>query len=169
MNKYSTGARRRGTKTGRLAAIRRIIARGAVDSQETLISLLRREGFVATQATLSRDLKRLGIGKAPRPDGGYTYVLASEEPVPATDQIFIQDFRRGFLSLEFSGPLGLIRTLPGHANSVAAALDHLRVSQVLGTIAGDDTILLVPRNGVSPSRLVKAMKARIPGLKEGTE
>jgi len=169
MNKYSTRARRRGTKTERLAAIRRIIARGAVDSQETLISLLRREGFVATQATLSRDLKRLGIGKAPRPDGGYTYVLASEEPVPATDQTFIQDFRRGFLSLEFSGPLGLIRTLPGHANSVAAALDHLRVSQVLGTIAGDDTILLVPRNGVSPSRLVKAMKARIPGFKEGTE
>jgi transcriptional regulator of arginine metabolism len=169
MNKYPTGARRRGTKNERLTVIRRIIARGAVDSQETLISLLRREGFVATQATLSRDLKSLGIGKAPRPDGGYTYVVTSEDPVPATDQTFFQDFTRGFVSLEFSGPFGLMRTLPGHANSVAAALDHLRVPEVLGTIAGDDTILVVPRNGVSPARLVKAMKARIPGFKEGKE
>jgi len=169
MNKYSIGTRRRGTKNERLSAVKRIIARGAVGSQETLISLLRREGFVATQATLSRDLKRLGIGKAPRPDGGYTYVLTSEEPVPATDQTFIQDFARGFLSLEFSGPLGLIRTLPGHANSVAAALDHMRVPEVLGTIAGDDTILVVPRNGVSPARLIKALKARIPGFQGGSE
>jgi transcriptional regulator of arginine metabolism len=169
MNKYSIGARRRGTKNERLTAIRRIIGRGAVDSQETLIALLRREGFVATQATLSRDLKSLGIGKAPRPDGGYTYVLTSEEAAPATDQTFIQDFTRGFVSLEFSGSFGLIRTLPGHANSVAAALDHLHVSEALGTIAGDDTILLVPRNGVSPTRLTKAIKARIPGFPEGNE
>jgi transcriptional regulator of arginine metabolism len=139
-----------------------------VDSQETLISLLRREGFVATQATLSRDLKSLGIGKAPRPDGGYTYVLTTEEPSPSTEQTFAQDFTRGFVSLEFSGQLGLIRTLPGHASSVAAALDHLRVTEVLGTIAGDDTILVVPRNGVSPARMIKAMKARIPGFPEGT-
>jgi transcriptional regulator of arginine metabolism len=169
VNKYSIGARRRGTKNERLSAITRIIARGAVDSQETLIALLRKEGFVATQATLSRDLKGLGIGKAPRPDGGYTYVLVSEDLAPATDQSFIQDFTRGFVSLEFSGRFGLIRTLAGHASSVAAALDHLRVADVLGTIAGDDTILVVPRNGVSPARLVKAMKARIPGFPEGTE
>ncbi|HUI70281.1 MAG TPA: ArgR family transcriptional regulator [Spirochaetia bacterium] len=167
MNKYSIGARRRGTKGERLSAIRRIIARGAVRSQETLITLLRREGFVATQATLSRDLKRLGIGKAPQPDGGYVYVVASEELAFATDQTFVQDFARGFVSLEFSERLGVIHTLPGHANSVAAALDHMRVSEILGTIAGDDTILVLPRTGVSPSRLVKAMKARIPGFQGG--
>ncbi|HTP59140.1 MAG TPA: ArgR family transcriptional regulator, partial [Spirochaetia bacterium] len=105
MNNYSA-------KTERLTAIRRIISRGNVDSQETLISLLGKEGFVATQATLSRDLKRLGIGKAPRPEGGYTYVVSTEDGPPPTDKIFVQDFTRGFLSLEFSGPLGLIRTLP---------------------------------------------------------
>lgn len=169
MNKYSTRSRRRGTKTERLTAIRRIIARGSVDSQETLIALLRKEGYVATQATLSRDLKSLGIGKAPRPEGGYTYVVATKDTPPATEKTFIQDFTRGFLSMEFSGALGLIRTLPGHANSVAAALDQMRVSEVLGTIAGDDTILVVPRNGVSPARLAKALKARIPGFQEGIE
>ncbi len=167
VNKYPVGARRRGSKAERLSAIRRIIARGAVDSQETLIALLRKEGFLATQATLSRDLKSLGIGKAPRPDGGYTYQPAAEEAAPATDRAFVQDFMRGFLSLEFSDRLGLIRTLAGHASSVAAALDHLHVAEVLGTIAGDDTILVVPRNGVSPARLVKAMKGRIPGFPEG--
>ena len=161
------GSRIRGTKTERLTAIRRIISRGSVDSQETLIALLGKEGFAATQATLSRDLKRLGIGKAPRPEGGYTYVVSPEEAPPPTDKIYVQDFTRGFLSLQFSGPLGLIRTLPGHANSVAAALDHMRVPEVLGTIAGDDTILVVPRNGISPARMVKAMKARIPGFQEG--
>ena len=143
--------------------------RGAVDSQDTLIMLLHKEGFAATQATLSRDLKRLGIGKAPLPNGGYTYIPAPEETSLATDQVFIQDFMRGFLSLEFSGTFGLIRTLPGHANSVAAALDHLKVSEVLGTIAGDDTILVVPRNGVSPRRLMKALKARIPDFREGEQ
>ena len=169
MNKYSIGARGRGARNERLSAVRRIIARGAVDSQETLIALLQREGFAATQATLSRDLKRLGIGKAPRPDGGYTYLPTSEDSVPATDRTLIQDFSRGFLSLEFSGSFGLMRTLPGHANSVAAALDHMRVPEVLGTIAGDDTILVVPRNGVSPARLVKGLKARIPGFQGGSE
>jgi len=169
MNKYSIKTRWRGTRSERLSAIRRIIARGAVDSQETLISLLRKVGFVATQATLSRDLKSLGIGKAPRPEGGYTYVMVSEDPSPANDRTFVQDFMRGFVSLEFSGSFGLVRTLAGHASSVAAALDHLRVAEVLGTIAGDDTILVVPRNGVTPSRLLKAMRARIPGFPEGVE
>ena len=156
------------TKSARLAAIRRIVARTPVDSQETLTTLLRREGFAATQATLSRDLKRLGIGKAPRPDGGYLYVIAGEETAPGTDTTFAQDFMRGFVSLEFSWHLGLIRTLPGHASSVAAALDHMRIGEVLGTIAGDDTILIVPRNGVSPARLTRAMSARIPGFQERT-
>jgi transcriptional regulator of arginine metabolism len=149
----------------RLAAIRQIVSGAAVDSQERLIELLRRQGFEATQATLSRDLKRLGIGKAPNPAGGYTYVLS--EPEIRSDATYVQDFTRGFLTIEFSGPLGLIRTLPGHASSVASALDHLGVHEVLGTIAGDDTILVVPRNGVAPARLVRAIGGRIPGFEGG--
>jgi len=151
----------------RLAAIRQIVSGTPVDSQERLIELLRRQGFEATQATLSRDLKRLGIGKAPSPAGGYTYVLPEQEIRPGSNATYVQDFMRGFVSVEFSGPLGLIRTLPGHASSVASALDNLRVREVLGTIAGDDTILVVPRNGVAPSRLVRAIGARIPGFQGG--
>jgi transcriptional regulator of arginine metabolism len=138
-----------------------------VSSQESLTEILRRQGYTVTQATLSRDLKRLGIGKAPSPDGGYTYILSEAEVKPGTDATYIQDFTRGFQSLEFSGSFGLMRTLPGHANSVASALDHLHIREVLGTIAGDDTILVVPRGGVGPSRLAHAIAERIPGFQGG--
>ena len=171
-DKYTIGAAARGrartprgrTRTPRLAAIRRIVAETSVDSQERLTELLRREGFFVTQATLSRDLKRLGIGKAPSSDGGYTYIPSEGEVKPGSDATYIQDFMRGFLSIEFSGSLGLIRTLPGHASSVASALDNLRIREVLGTIAGDDTVLVVARNGVAPARLTRAVSARIPGF-----
>jgi transcriptional regulator of arginine metabolism len=153
-----------GTRNPRLAAIRRIVAATSVGSQEHLTELLRREGYTVTQATLSRDLKRLGIGKAPSNDGGYTYILSEGEVKPGSDATYIQDFTRGFLSIEFSGNLGLMRTLPGHASSVASALDNLRIREVLGTIAGDDTVLVVARNGVVPARLTRAVSARIPGF-----
>ncbi len=151
-------------RSARLAAIRGIVTRTAVDSQGRLTELLRRQGFAVTQATLSRDLKRLGIGKAPRPDGRYTYLAPEGEVKPGSDATYVQDFLRGFLSLQFSGPLGVIRTLPGHASSVASALDNLRLREILGTIAGDDTILVVPRNGVAPARVRKAIRSRIPNL-----
>ncbi len=165
----STAQRRRTPRPrgARLAAIRRIIAETTVDSQERLTTLLRREGYAVTQATLSRDLKRLGIGKAPRADGGYTYVSSETEVRPGSDATYVQDFMRGFLSLEFSGSLGLMRTLPGHASSVASALDNLRIREVLGTIAGDDTLLVVLRGGVTPIRLTRALRARIPGFPGG--
>ena len=160
--------RREGSGRGvRLAAIRRIVADTTVDSQERLTELLKGRGFEVTQATLSRDLKRLGIGKAPSASGGYIYVLSDVEVRPGSDLTYVQDFMRGFLSLEFSGTFGLMRTLPGHASSVASALDNLRIREVLGTIAGDDTILIVPRNGVAPFRLTRALRARIPGFPGG--
>jgi transcriptional regulator of arginine metabolism len=148
----------------RQAAIRRIVARGAVESQERLTELLRREGFSVTQATLSRDLKGLGIGKTPTADGGYRYAFSDTEVKAGSDATFVQDFKRGFLSIEFSGNFGLMKTLPGHASSVASALDNLRIREVLGTVAGDDTILVVPRTGVVPAQLEKAIRARIPSF-----
>jgi transcriptional regulator of arginine metabolism len=76
----------------------------------------------------------------------------------------VQDFLRGFVSLEWSGAFALLKTLPGHAASVASALDNLRVEGILGTVAGDDTILVVPRDGVTRQRIQKALRQRIPGI-----
>ncbi len=148
----------------RLAAIKRIVASRSVDSQEKLIEYLRREGFSATQATLSRDLKILGIGKSPGAGGGYTYTLPEAEVKTGSGSTFVQDFMRGYVSLEFSGSFGLIKTLPGHAGSVAAALDHLGIREVLGTIAGDDTILVVPRNGTGRAGMLAALRRILPDI-----
>ena len=151
-------------RAARLAAIRRMVAEKAVDSQERLVELLEAEGFAVTQATLSRDLKHLGIGKVPGIDGGYAYTPPEAESRPGTAAALVQDFLRGFVSLEWSGSFALVKTLPGHAASVASALDNLRVEGILGTVAGDDTILVVPRDGVARTRIQKALRDRIPGI-----
>lgn len=151
-------------RAARLAAIRRMVASEAVDSQERLMELLESEGFAVTQATLSRDLKHLGIGKVPGPDGRYAYTPPEADARPGSAAALVQDFLRGFVSLEWSGSFALVKTLPGHAASVASALDNLRVDGVLGTVAGDDTILVVPRDGVGRSRIGKALRQRIPGI-----
>ena len=151
-------------RAARLAAIRRMVASKAVDSQERLVELLEAEGFTVTQATLSRDLKHLGIGKVPGPDGGYAYTPPEAESRPGTEAALVQDFLRGFVSLAWSGSFAMVKTLPGHAASVASALDNLRVEGILGTVAGDDTILVVPRDGVPRQRIQKALGQRIPGI-----
>ncbi len=150
----------------RLARLRQIIQTRSVDSQEKLLAILAQEGIVVTQATLSRDLQALKIGKLPDGKGGYLYALSDGESKAGSEKSLIDDFRRGFLSLEFSGNQAVVKTLPGHANSVAFALDNLGLREVLGTIAGDDTLLVVPRDGVSRRALLAALQERIPGLEE---
>jgi transcriptional regulator of arginine metabolism len=153
----ATGGAGAGRRSVRLARLRQLVARGGAHSQEELLGLLHQEGFAVTQATLSRDLKYLRVGKLPDGQGGYRYGLA-ESGAPASEASLIEDFRRGFLAIEFSGNQGVIKTLPGHASSVAFALDNLRVRGLLGTIAGDDTILVIPRDGVRRSALVAALR-----------
>jgi len=151
-------------RAARLAAITRVVTQEVVDSQERLVELLEAEGFAVTQATLSRDLKHLGIGKVPGPDGGYAYTPPEAESRAGTAATLAADFLRGFVALAWSGSFALLKTLPGHAASVASALDNLRVDGILGTVAGDDTILVVPRDGVSRQRIQKALRERIPGI-----
>lgn len=150
----------------RLARLRHIIETRQVNSQETLLRVLCEEGHSVTQATLSRDLKYLKVGKVPDGKGGYLYTFSDQATKVGSDRSLVEDFRRGFISVEFSGNQGVIRTLPGHASTVAFAVDNLNVHEVLGTIAGDDTILLIPRDGVDKQALMQALQARIPGLEE---
>jgi transcriptional regulator of arginine metabolism len=119
-----------------------------------------------TQATLSRDLRHLRVVKVSDGSEGYYYTFLETETGKGSDQTLIQDFLRGFLSIAFSGNFGLIKTLPGHAPSVAAAIDNLGIEEILGTLAGDDTILLVPRDGVERYAILHALETKIPALKE---
>ena len=153
-------------RIARHEAIRRLILSRRIDSQEMLLNLLEKEGYAVTQATLSRDLRHLRVVKAANGLDGYRYTLLEPEQESQPREVLIHDFIRGFLSIDFSGNLGVIKTLPGHAPSVAAALDNLRIDEILGTIAGDDTVLVIPRDGTERSEIIRSLEAVIPAMKE---
>ena len=139
----------------RQQAILEIIQSGPVFSQDELATRLREEGISSTQATLSRDLKALRISKVP----GEGYV------VPARGRSLSADFTSGILRIQFSGNLGVIRTRPGLANAVAIVIDGQMVFPVLGTIAGDDTLLLILREGSAVGEVLDALTPLFPEIK----
>jgi transcriptional regulator of arginine metabolism len=139
----------------RREAVARLVRQGHIGTQEALLSALRREGFRATQATLSRDLARLGARRALRPEGGAVYELAEEGADAGLSAL------RGLvLSVTANGWLVVVRTRPGSAPAVARAVDLARLEGVLGTLAGDDTIFVAP----SRQRGAWALAARLGSL-----
>jgi len=150
----------------RLRAIRRIIRSNRITSQDILLQHLIRDGYSVTQATLSRDLKLLKVGKVSEGADGYYYTLPSEEERRESERSYIQDFQRGYVSIDFSGNLGVIRTLAGHANSVALALDNLGLDEFLGTIAGDDTVMVVLREGSNHQKAMAELRLHVPDIDE---
>jgi transcriptional regulator of arginine metabolism len=137
-------------KTTRMEAIRMIISSNEISGQDELLKALSKEGFNVTQATLSRDLKQLKVAKAASMNGKYVYVLPNETmyrrvtaPLSPTEMMKSP----GFKSINFSGDIGVIRTRPGYASSIAYNLDNSNIPDVLGTIAGDDTIIIVTKQG----------------------
>lgn len=145
----------------RLKAVKRAIGQHEVTNQEELLHLLATDGFELTQATLSRDLKALRVGKVIGAGGGYVYALPEEDDRGRDD--WIRDFQRGYLSLEASANLVVLKTLIGHAQSTALALDNFELPEVLGTVAGDDTILIILREGSDFPALKRALTTLMPG------
>ena len=156
------------SKNNRLDAIKMIISSKEVGSQEELLQELLKEGFQLTQATLSRDLKQLKVAKAASMNGNYVYVLPNNTMYrrmtgshTATEMMRVDGIR----GIEFSGNLAVIRTRPGYASSVAYDIDTHNFHEILGTIAGDDTIIMVMREGVSHDELFQSFIKFIPELK----
>lgn len=151
-------------KQNRLSAIKDIIKSSKIDNQDTLLQMLNQKGFDITQATLSRDLKALKVGKISDGGSGYYYSLHDEKNIVETDEHFIQDVRRGIVSIEFSGSMGVIKTRAGSANSVCYALDALNLPEILGTIAGDDTIFIILRENSTKEDLLNEFRIKIPEI-----
>jgi transcriptional regulator of arginine metabolism len=151
----------------RLKSVRKLIKTYRIESQETLLGLLQKEGFLVTQATLSRDLKLLKVGKISDGHKGYVYTLPGEDEQQETERTYINDFLRGYVSIEWSGNLVVIKTYSGHSDSVALAVDNLGLDDVLGTIAGrDNTVFVALREGVSGEDFMSRMKESIPELED---
>lgn len=160
MNKYTLMR----TRTQRLMKVRRIIGNQKVSSQEELLEMLVRDGYQVTQATLSRDLKFLRAGKIADASRGYIYFLPSRESEQANLLSGDNFPLNGFISIEFAWHLGVIRTMPGYASSIASAIDHMGAYQIIGTIAGDDTILIIPREGITKEDVIRLLTGLIPEI-----
>jgi len=153
-------------KTQRLIAIKQIVSEKKISSQDELLTLLNNQGYQITQATLSRDLKYLKVAKIPDSEVGYRYVVPENGQKKPDEQLTMEGFPMNRItSIEFSGQMAVIKTMPGFANSIASVIDSYGIFEVLGTIAGDDTILLINRDGVSKTDVINALDLILPGLK----
>jgi transcriptional regulator of arginine metabolism len=152
-------------KTKRLLAIERIISEEKISTQEELLKKLKGKGMSCTQATLSRNLRQLGVGHIPDGTGGYRYSLSENNRVPEKSSFklnivpVIQDI------VEAKG-LMVIKTIPGNASNTAFYIDGAGRYEIAGTIAGDDTILVIPRDGVTTQQVHTCLEIILPGLHE---
>ena len=128
-------------KQQRLYTIKQIITDNAITTQSALVSALKKEGFKVTQATLSRDMKELGIAWVYTPNGAKYMLHPEQEEERLTTLIGLEVER-----IEANESIVLVKTLPGRAQGVAEIIDHLRLPSVLGTLAGDNTIFVLPRS-----------------------
>ncbi len=152
-------------KNTRLYLIRQLIREKDICTQDQLLTLLQERGYLVTQATLSRDLKFLRAGKIPFRDGKYKYILDETARLdPGTESPPSKG--EGFVSLEFAQQLALIKTLPGYANMLAIAIDRARRYEFAGTVAGDDTVLIIPRDGISREAVRKALQWIFPDISD---
>ncbi len=154
-------------KIRRLEALKMLISSMELGSQEEVLRMLEKEGFKLTQATLSRDLKQLKVAKAASMNGKYVYVLPNDtmykritKPISAIEMLKSS----GYVSINFSGNMGVIKTRPGYASSIAYNIDASDVPHIIGTIAGDDTIFIVIKEGYSHEEVISALRSLIPGV-----
>lgn len=136
------------TKADRQRAIRRFVQAGGILSQDALKGKLEAAGFPVSQATLSRDIQEIGIVKVRQGETAVYSLPPSSDGTSGTESL---------RDIGFSGNLAVLKTLPGHAAMVAARIDAARLPEALGTIAGDDTVLVVLREGVSPTAAQAAL------------
>lgn len=132
-------------KSARQVAILEIIASGGVETQEELADELRKRGFQVTQATVSRDIKELRLIKSTSSDGSYCYITVDKTKSGLNERL-IRVFSETVVSMRSAYNQIIIKTLSGSANIAAETIDSLQWPEILGTIAGDNTILMIVRS-----------------------
>lgn len=132
-------------KAKRQAKILDLIVKKEIGTQEELTTELERAGFIATQATVSRDIREMKLTKVAMSDGKLRYVAYRKTDDDMREK-YIRIFRDGFVSMDNAQNILVIRTVSGMAMAVAAALDHMELPEIVGSIAGDDTIMCAVRS-----------------------
>ena len=150
-------------KASRLQVIERIISSEDIASQEVLLRRLKDEGFECTQATLSRNLRQLGAGRVPDGKGGMKYELPKAEsttPVSIGSTLILP----AIVNIVDAKGMLVIKTLPGNAANTALYIDSAKRFEIAGTIAGDDTILVIPRDGITNQQTHTCLEVILTGL-----
>lgn len=144
----------------RHAKIKEIVEQQVIETQEELAESLRRHGIEVTQATVSRDIKELRLIKVPTGDGRYRYAYPMEQSLLFSQSRMERLFRDSVVAIDFSENIIVLKTLPGAGQAVAATIDHAKWTEIIGTVAGDDNILVV----VKPAQAAGAVADRFRGL-----
>lgn len=148
-------------KSLRQEKIREIVENHIVETQEDLAERLRREDIAVTQATVSRDIKELMLVKVPTSGGRSRYAFPASESGSRKENRLGSLFEDAVTGVDASGALVVLRTLPGMANAVASALDAAQWPEILGTVAGDDTIFAAVKPETAADAVVKRMRVML--------
>jgi len=149
-------------KFDRQGAILRIVQERRLSTQEEVAEALRERGLDAVQATISRDIAQLGLVKVRADDGRLVYAQPGL-PDAERHRILAAAFARWALTCESNGHLVVIRTPPGHANALGQAIDQARLPEVIGTVAGDNTIMVIAREGVTGAAIEQQLRHHLEG------
>lgn len=144
-------------KVGRQSKLLEIIEKYPIENQEDLVLKLKENGFNVTQATISRDIKELRLIKVLNANGNYHYAPFREKNSDANERI-VNVFKESVIGVEYSGNMIVLKTLPGTAMAASAAIDSLEWYDVVGCVAGDDTIFVLARNVENIEILVNKFK-----------
>ncbi|MBA4321870.1 MAG: arginine repressor [Odoribacter sp.] len=152
-------------KITRLLAIEKIISEESISSQDELLRKLKGVGISCTQATLSRNLRQLGVIRIPSDRGGYKYLL-SEKLKQSDGTGSGLNLLSVIKSITDARGMVVLKTVPGHASSTAFVIDSTGRYEIAGTIAGDDTLLIIPRDNISLSQIHSCLEMIFPGFNE---
>jgi len=152
-------------KADRLILIEKILREEEISSHDELLRKLSSRGMSCTQATLSRNLRQLGAGRVADGKGGYRYSLPEQSYNQVNSKVNVQVLPVITDIVEARGLL-VMRTLPGNASNTAIYIDNASRFEIAGTIAGDDTILIIPRDGITNSQVHSCLEVILPGLHE---
>ncbi len=151
-------------KKRRQREIAEILRSKEAGTQKEILSLLEERGILTSQSTLSNDLRELGAVKVSTRDGKFRYHLPDEEPVlPRAERMLEQEVRDFLIGYERTGNLVILKTTSGNAQGLAAALDRMRWKEVLGTVAGDDTILVISKTAGNARKALDKIKEILRG------
>lgn len=145
-------------KNDRQAMILEIIGRENIETQEQLLTRLQARGFRCTQATISRDIKQLHLMKEPMGQGVYKYAVSGNRTTLNVAAKLRTIFRECIVSIDYAQNIVVVKTMPGLANGACSALDNMDMNDIVGSLAGDDTALLVMRNTEAAELLCQEIK-----------